>query len=294
MNTRIGRMAVVVGVWGCRPSTPAPASFDEAVRAALTSFDDDDVAYAPIARALEAQIYPSVPSQAADTLARSLDPAGLVAEDVVAMSPSPEGADPSACLDVSLVWASPYAIDRHAPLPLLADQTPLEPSSPDLYDRTFLEGEACWLDRGCAVLQTVQDLTKTYTGNIIPPITYRMYKDFRWVDLNADVGDAPRWAYVARSWSEDAAYSENGRYGILQSWTLEAWFPRDGAGFLWGETLPPSPEHGDSSGGGTLRLLTLWTETDLALTEDPELQVGTMRWGMEQNMKAHDAWLSEN
>lgn len=294
MTARFGFVGLSAVSMACRPSVPAPASFDEAVRAALTAFDAEDIDYAPIARALEAQIYPAVPSQAADTLARSLDPAGLVAEDVVGMTPSPEGADPSACLDVSLVWASPYALDRHAPLPLIADQTPLEPSSPDHYDRTFLEGEACWGDRGCAELRTVQDLTKVYTGNIIPPITYRMYKDFRWVDLNADTGETERWAYVARSWSEDAAYSENGRNGILQSWTLEAWFPRDGGGFVWGETPAPSPEHGDSTGGGTLRLLTLWTETDLALTEDPELQVGTMRWGMEQNMKAHDAWLGEN
>jgi hypothetical protein len=294
MNTRLLLLGLGGVAGACRPSSPAPASFDEAVRAALTSYDADDVTYAPIARALEAQIYQSVPSQGSDTLARSLDPAGLTADDVVAMSPRPEGADPSACLDVSLAWASPYDLGRHAPLALIADQTPLEPSSPDHYDRTFLEGEDCWDRQGCPTLRTVQDLTKVYTGNIIPPITYRMYKDFRWVDLNADLGGEPRWAYLARSWSEDAAYSENGRNGILQSWTIEAWFPRDGAGFVWGEVPAPSEEHGDSTGAGTLRLLTLWTETDLALTEDPELQVGTMRWGMEQNMKAHDAWLSEN
>jgi hypothetical protein len=282
-----------VGAVGCKPSVEAPASLSEAMRASLVSFDADDATLAPAVRALEEQLYRTVPVRSANTLDRSVEPDALTVDDIAGMSPRPDR-DPAAAIKTAVAWSSPHPLAQHARIPLLEDQRPLEPSSPDDYDRTFLAGQDCWADRGCALLQTYQSLTKVYTANIIPPITYTMYKDFRWVDLHADLGGEPRYTWIARSWDDEPASSENGKNTIWASYTLEAWLPQDGAGFVWGDEAKPTEDHGDSVGGGTVRLLVLWTETEFAASDDPDIQVGTIRWGIDQNMKAHDAWLDEN
>lgn len=286
---RIWFILAITVVGACKDSAEAPATFADPLMATFTEMDGDDATYAAAVRALEVQIYETIPVESTDLVARSIEPEGITEDDVANLSPRPDR-DPADCLSVGVSALSSFEITDHAEIPLVPDQRPLEPSSPDHYDRTFLSGEDCWADQGCTWLTTRQELTKVYTGGLIPPITYGMMKDFRWVNL-AEEGD-PRWAFVARSWDDDAYSSENGKNTIWQSYTIELWLPRDGRGYL----RDGAGEDGfaDSAGGGTLRFLVLWNETELALTDSEDLEKGTIRWGIDKNMQAHEAWLGEN
>ena len=75
-----------------------------------------------------------------------------------------------------------FTPDDHTRIQLLTDHTPVEPNSPDNYQREFLDGtDGCWANRGCETLRTLNDVTKT---NAVFTIPYVMNKDFRWIDLN--------------------------------------------------------------------------------------------------------------
>jgi hypothetical protein len=51
---------------------------------------------------------------------------------------------------------------------------------------------------------------------------------------------------------------------------------------------------GDSTGGGVLRMLSLWTETEFkGLNVSDDTVVATVRKGIEDNFIAADAYLSE-
>jgi hypothetical protein len=284
------RLVLVLVLAGCKVSTEAPVSFDEALLDVYTSFRAEEATLAPALRELEEQIYAAVTVDAKDTVARSIAPGPLSEAEVADLEERPDR-DPAACAGIAVAWPSPHDVEAHAALPLLPDQRPLEPSSPDHFNREFLDGEDCWEDRSCAWLTTFQDLTKVY--GIIQPITYEFFKDFRWVNLNADTGGAERWAYLAKSWNPDTYSSEKGDNILWQSYTLELWLPRDGGGFVW-DTEPAEADQGDSSAGGTLRFLSLWSENEMGISDDPELIAGTIRWGMDRNYEAHDVWIDEH
>jgi len=280
---------VAVLAWGCRESSVAPQTFSDPLVGIMVTFDGEEEVLAEQLRRMEEELYRELEVESSDVVKRSLLPPALANEDVDHLSPRPDR-DVAQALAMALAYASPHDMERHAALPLLPDQRPLEPSSPDHYDREFLEGEACWGERTCLWLKTFQDLTKVYTLGIIPPITYEFYKDFRWVDVSTE--GEPRWVIAARSWNPGEYGSENGKNIIHQSYTVELWFPRDGRGYV--EDPPPEGDRGDSAGGGTLRLLSLWTETTLASDPSETTELGTIRWGMDGNMKAHDKWLADH
>lgn len=290
-------VVVVVALSGCRASPDAEKVFSDPIVGTFDLFEADDVDLAPMMRDLETQIYVNMQVDSGDVVKRSVTPGPLAASDVENLKDHPDR-DPSVALPIATAWASPFDISEHATLPVLDDQTVLEPTSPDHYNRQFLEGKDCWVANDCTWLKTFQDLTKVYTGNIVPPIPYEFYKDFRWVDLNLGLDGATgsRWAYVARSY-DPGSYSDekSGKNTIWASYTIELWFPRDGGGFTWDNApdgaTPLGDDAGDSTAGGTLRFLSLWTDTELTLTDDPNMMAGTIRWGMDQNYKAHDDYL---
>lgn len=287
-------------VSGCKALVPADEGFNDAMVTTYRFFDAEDADLAPALRNLEAQIYRTLAVEDKDVAKRAVEPSRLSADDVAGLKDIPDR-DPADCLAVSTGFLSTFPIDDHARIPLLEDQRVVEPQSPDHYDRRFDEGQECWGDRDCMWLNTFQNLTKSYS--LLGEVEYDFYKDFRWVDLNADKpARDPRWAFIARSWnpgsySRDGDPSEDDGLVLWQSYTLELWMPRDGGGFLWSEeeTTPEDrTDPADSSGGGALRLLTLWTETKLPIAADTKTEVGTIRWGSNQNFEAHEGWLEEN
>ncbi len=261
----------------CQVERANPA-FDDAAVLALQEFPaQDPVNLAFAARALEADIltYP-LDGQLAD---RSFEPVRLTAEDVATFEDVPDR-DPSLCLPVAVTHRSPAALDDHVRVQMLADQTPIEPASPEVYDRMILEGEDCFADRGCDFLITENPLIKK---NAAMTLDYTLWKDFRWVDMNlpdpADVPEGevavnegdPRWGIVGRSWISEETVAEEGT-SILQSYTLEVWVPEDG--------------------GSTLRMMGLWSETDSSFGDD--VIAGTTRSGIDGIFEAADEWIEDN
>jgi hypothetical protein len=274
----------------CRDSEEAPVTFSDPLLGAIATFDGEQALFAEQLIALEAQLYQSMQTESSDVVKRSVIPPSLSNEDIDHLQPRPDR-DVADALGMSITHGSPYEIDAHGQIPVVPDQRPLEPTSPDHFDREFLAGEDCWADRSCLWLNTYQELTKVYDLGIVPPMTYAFYKDFRWVNLAGEAED-PRWMIAARSWNPEEYASENEKNFLYQSFTLELWYPRDGRGFGWDEA--PEGDYGDSSGGGTLRFLVLWTEQDFAIASGEDTVLGTIRWGMDRNMSAHDDWLEEN
>ncbi|MCB9682880.1 MAG: hypothetical protein H6733_15540 [Alphaproteobacteria bacterium] len=287
----------VVGT-GCKPLQEADDELAVAVVNALREGDGDSVEIARVLRNVERDLYGSLPIGDNDVSKRSAAPNRLAADDVVDLVPQPAGVDPAEALAVTVTRLSPYPVTEHARIPPIVDQAVegLEPTSPNHYIRTVLEGADCWAEQGCEWLRTYQDLQKNYT--IVPPIDYHFFKDFRWVDLNEGTGDDPRWGYLAIIWNDDVYSSENGKNTLWQAWGIEVWFPRDGGGFLWADSETPAPDgayvDSASDDGGTLRMQTMWTQTELQIAVDEGTEVGTLRWGIDRNFAAHDAWLEEH
>ncbi len=279
----------------CRPVDDASRSFDEALHEAYVGFDAEDQELAPILRNLESRMYKDFLVDDGDVVLRSAAPSVLTEEEASVVSPRPPGTDLSKAKGVSVAYPSPFTIAEHSQIPVLIDQRPVERQSPTQYDRDFLEGLPCWRSRDCAWLRTFQTLTKEYGVFFLPEITYPMYKDYRWVDLAVDQrGEDPRWAYIARTWNPESAASEDGGNQIVQSYTVEVWFPRDGRGFVWEKPDPERPEtQGDSTVGGTLRMMTVWSQATTAIMNDPDEQAPFIRNGTNEVFVYHDNWLEE-
>lgn len=291
---------------GCAPTQEAERQFADALKGGFVEFDAEDEVLAPYIRDIETEVYSTYLLESGIGADRARSPEQLTPSDVETLSPRPD-TDPRDTLSVAMGYLSRHDAEKHLQMPVLDDQRPLEPQSPNFYERTFLNGKRCWTSRECSWLQTVNDLTKEYPGGIIPSVTYRFYKDFRWLDMNADLEDEePRWVVIARTWNDDTYCSGatedgecipgNNNNILWQSYTLELWLPRDGRGYRWEDVSEdPEPLQVDSTGGGTLRLLSLWTQTDVPLSNgDETLEKGTIQWGIEQNYATQDLWLDQN
>ena len=300
---------------GCQPTPQANPVFSDATIFTFVEFDDPEPANLAFAvRDLEREVYLSVDVEQSDPADRALSPERLANEDVGSLTDVPdvypEGFDdagdaiqPGRALGVTVVGLSGHLPPPHAGYILLADQVPVEPSSPDHYDRTFDEGADCFADRGCEMLRTTNDVTK---DNPLMTATYILRKEYRWVDLNlpdpADVpeGDpivnegAERWAIIARSWDPDVAIGEAGNTAIFQSYTIEIWVPRDGDGYIRDpadENLGGGTWTGDSAGSGSLRMMTLWSETSFG---DSTAVANVTIDGIDGIFVAQNDWLDAN
>ncbi len=290
----------------CKKAPPAAdPEFSDALVYAFRSFEGSEADLAFAVRALEEQIYLGMDVEANSPQDRALSPSDLTEDDIGDVE-HPDR-DPADCIPVAVAGVSAFSPSDHARIQMLVDQTPVEPYSPDYFARDWLEGEDCWEGLGCQLMRTHNDLVK---DNILLTIPYEFLKDFRWVDLalpdpstvpegEEPVNDGdPRWAIVGRSWTTQPYAGETGANIIQQSFTLEVWLPRDGRGFVRDGTETNMDEGewtADSSGGGTLRMLTLWGETELGgLDVSDDMIASTTRKGIDDNFQAAEAWLEDN
>ncbi len=233
-------------------TTPAleapPPDFDSAAHEAFRRFFDEDPA--PLAidiLAMEAEIDASLDLTSLDVSARSFTPSPLTEDDLAGLDVPDR--DPSAALSSALARLSTHPRSDHVPLPLLEDQTPLEPQCPDHYIRTIVAGGECWPD---CTLETSNDLTK---ANLLFEASYVLPKQYRPVPL-----EDGRTATLARTWSTERVVAVDDAAVIEQSESVEFWLDRpDGSGALrmmavWSETSFPSMDVDDESVELTLRL----------------------------------------
>ncbi len=293
---------------GCRKSAAADPEFDDAASFLLRVFDqgtDAERAYAM--RALERELYLGMDIENNNVLHRSLVPAGLDEEDVADLDHP--GRDLSANLAMAVGVHNQHSPEQMAPVLLWADQTPVEPTS-SIYERSFLEGQDCWLERECAVLRTVNDVERK---NIAYSARYDLYKDYRWVDLGlpdpseleegeetVEEGE-PRWGVLVRSWVTEPTVGDG--ITIWQSFAMEVWIPRDCRGFVrgagdenrdGGDWVADSCQTEDgAAAGGTARMQAMWFESELSVPASEDTVLATTRGGMSAGMEAFDDALDE-
>ncbi|MFT4625557.1 MAG: hypothetical protein ACI8PZ_004225 [Myxococcota bacterium] len=282
----------------CVKVPAADPEFSDAVRFLFRAFDDDPATVAFAIRELEAQVYQSMDVSAKSVNDRALLPERLTTEDVAGLDrPNRPVGD---ALPVAVAGLSPFSPKEHTPIHLLVDHTPVEPYSPKYYEREFVEGRNCWADRDCDYLRTRNDLTKE---NALMTVDYWFNKDYRWIDLNLPdpselaegeeaVNDGkPRWAFMARAVNAESFSGRKDNAWIYQSFSIDIWVPRDGEGYIAGKK---AEFESDSSGGGSLRMLCLWAETEFGLKVSDDVVIGTTRGGIDNNFQAADDWLAEN
>jgi len=290
--------------------------FADAARYTLAQFENPESADLAFAvRQLERELYLTADLEAPSSADRALVVAPLRSEDLVGLDQVPEiypegfseeGEPilPENASPLAVGALSQFAPEDHALYPVLEDQQPIEPGSPEHYDRTFLDGtEDCWPQRNCAWLRTSNNLTKK---NALLEMTYDLFKDYRWVDLNLPDPSAviegepvvnegePRWAFVARSWNPEVAVGDAEVNAIFQSYSIEIWVPRDGAGFLRDGSEENAEGGGwttDSEGGGSLRMIALWAESSLGMNS---LVEQIIRNGIDEIFVAQEEWLDGN
>ena len=286
----------------CESPPQADPEFSDAARFAFREFDTEEPARLAFAvRALEEQLYLSMDLEADGSIDRWMTQEHLTDDDVANIThpdlPVGDGTP------VAVGKFSGFAPMAHTEYLLLADQTATEPGGP-LYDRAFSEGADCWADASCEWLRTTNHLIKQ---NLLLTVEYDLLKDYRWIDLNLpDPSTVPegepvvnegatRMAIVARSWTEQVWVGDNGANEIQLSFTFESWLPRDGGGFV--RTSEHTNVDGgewttDSNGSGSLRMLALWSRTNLDDGFEESTVQNVIRGGIEDIFEAQEEFLT--
>ncbi len=257
---------VLVGV-GCRELPQAPTELSELSTWLFANFENEDDELLAVGLGNLAQFFDErgVDTDFED---QAWELERMTASDVQDVT-HPDR-EPAAALPVGLVAPSAFAPADHARVVVLEDQTPVEPASPDLYDRSFLEPDdpSCFPPAECALLRTDNDIEKK---NLLMSIRYTKRKDFRWSRVILDGEESE--GFLARSWFEEEAWGEEEANAILQSYSIDVVLP-----------------HGDA---GALRYLALWTEASMYGVGD-DVILGMMQGGIEDVLVATEAWLEEN
>jgi len=159
----------------------------------------------------------------ADYRERCFSPDRLTPEDVTDIEHPDRDMD--SLLAVALVGSSAFTPAKNAEGVILEDQRPMEPASPELYERTFVDpaDPSCFPGRGCDRLQTDNHILRDY---LVLTLLYDMPKNFRW----AEVGEpgSGEWAIFARSWVEQEYETDGGSIQLNQSYSMDLFLPRDG------------------------------------------------------------------
>jgi hypothetical protein len=168
---------------------------------------------------------------------------------------------------VALSYRSVHAVAAMARLQTVAEQTPFEPSSPDVYDRSFDSDVACWLDGSCDRLETINAITK---DNLLYTVPYVTRKHFRRLALEDGA------AIVSRTWSEEVGVGEQGRNSIDQNYAADFWIED-----------PEDPSR-------TLRLQYAWSSVTLEGVDLNEVDIrGIIADGVDKTFVAQDEWITE-
>jgi hypothetical protein len=280
MRTRPPMALLVALLPACAAPPTADPDFDDAAAFLFREFETQEPArLAFVMRAFGEQIDASLDLSSEVTLDRTTTPGPLTEADLWDVD-HPD-ADPSLTLTIAVARLSNFPPVDHRAIQLLADHTPVEPNSPNLYDRTFLDGtEACWGDQSCATLRTSNSLVRE---NLVLEIPYGMGKTFRWIDLGlpdpstVPEGDPvvnpgePEWGLLGRSWVPEEAIGVSGQNTLHQQYSVEVWLPRD---------------------GGSLRTISFYFELSGGGLTD-ELQLNVARAGIDDIFKFADDFLAE-
>lgn len=169
-------------------------------------------------------------------------------------------------LPVGVAFRSVHPMDMHSDLIALPDQTPVEPESSSVYDRSFETDVDCFIDGTCDRLvgrDTVHRL------NFLIDVVYE--QEHEW--LRVELPDGSGTAILARTWLNQL-YEEEGGGSTIEQWTSTVIHLQDG----------------DQS----LRFTTVWGSSSLndSFADNPEFLVNQVADGIEEGYVDTDAYLS--
>jgi len=267
---RIAVATATVGVLtlasGCHEIPEAPTELSELSTYLYRHFDNEDPAYLSAGMGnLRAFFLDVDMDQAWQDLSYEVD--RLTEDDVVGLElPDRDLAD---TLPVALVTSSAFTPTQHAEVIILADQTPVEPAAPDLYDRFFLDptDPSCFPDRSCGVLRALNDI---HRKNLVVDLRMETYKDYRWVELGEE--GSGEWGALSRSWLPESCIGDEGAVALYQTYTIDLFLPTE---------------------DGAIRYMAIWPETVITGVGDETLEY-TSRLGLHQIFDATEEYLEEH
>jgi hypothetical protein len=242
----------------CNDPVEAPEDLSELTLWFYEQWSEDDPAYLEAAVAALLEHAETVDFEA-NWSERSYEVSAL--DPAVLEGRTEHGRDVSLALGVGVVHHSDFPLADFLDLQAMADQTPVEPTSPDHYVREITEGDPCFFERSCDVLRTENNMTRKST---LYEVTYDLPKEFRWVT----VGDDERAAFSARSWMPQSAH-DGERISLWQGYSADVWVPLD---------------------GGTLRYQISWQETEVPGL-DWDIISGIVAGGIDDMFETQDEYL---
>ncbi len=251
---------------GCHEIPEAPTELSELSTYLYRHFDNEDPAYLSAGMGNLRTFFLDVDmDQAWQDLSYEVD--HLTDEDVAGLDLP--GRDLADTLPVALVTDSAFTPTEHADVIVLADQTPVEPAAPDLYDRFFLDptDPSCFPDRDCTVIRALNDI---HRKNLVVDLRMETNKDYRWVELG-EAGSG-EWGALSRSWLPESCIGDEGAVALYQTYTIDLFLP---------------------DGDGSIRYMAIWPETAITGVGDETLEY-TSRLGLHQIFDATEEYLEEN
>lgn len=171
--------------------------------------------------------------------------------------------DPLETVGVGVLYLSPYPALTHMQHVRMADQTPVEPSSPSHYERVFTEGDPdCFVDGSCEILRSMNDVLRE---TMLYELAYDMDKMWRWVETDSGVD-----ALCARSMNVDEAQSGD-NIRLLQGYSMDLLLPKD---------------------GGSLRYQVTWQQSEIPGLDDEDMQ-GAIASGVNDVFVLQDEYVAE-
>ena len=263
--SRLPLLLLVLLAVACKPPPEAPTELSELTAYLFREFETEDPEVLSVGME-NLQVYFSGVDLTVDYKDLSYTPATLAEADIEGIV-HPDR-DPAQCLPVAVVTPSAFLPASHADVIILHDQTPVEPNSPNLYDRTFTDptDPSCFPGQSCTLARSLNDILKE---NFLMTIPYEMHKDFRWVEMT--VNDEETWGILGKSWCEEVAWGTDGSNVVYQSFSIDVFWP-----------------YGDGTGA---RYMSLWSEPEMPGVGDDAVQ-GTIRWGIQQMFEATEEYLA--
>lgn len=136
--------------------------------------------------------------------------------------PTHDGFDPDAQVPVGVVGRSTHDMDAQLRIVEETNHVCIESATTKFYGREFTSDVACFVDRSCDTLSTVNEVRKE---SILANVWYDLHKDYRWVPM-----EDGREAMIARSWLAEPFQTDGGGGSWDQTYVFEAWIPDDSGG----------------------------------------------------------------
>jgi len=252
-------LVILMALVGCKSPLEAPSDLEELTRWMFIEWEDPDALAAGAANLLE--FARTEVDFEADWEGRSYESGALgegAADGLVN-----HNYDPADTVSVVLFFSSRYPAEDHLDHIGMEDQTPVEPSSSELYNRSFIENDpGCVSDGSCEFMRSMNDVrrdTALYT------LDYDMRKDWRWITIEGE-GEA----LCARSFNLESA--SGNLIELQQGYSVDIFLP---------------------DGNGALRMQSTWQQMELAGL-DAEDVGKTIIKGIDDQLQVHDEWLDEN